>query len=363
LEGTAKPSKAELATPVTAPPLPKVRSLLADAPVPVVKSALVQAENILPLNSAASAASEPPTRTVPATTRIYASPSIRRLGRELGADFAKVTGSGRGGRILIDDVYKCVREELQTPSRNNAVATERAVPKVDFAKFGEIERQPLSRVRRISGPTLTRNWASIPHVTNFDEADVTDLEAFRVKLNHELGDNPKLTLLSFLVKATAATLRFAPAFNASLDGEELIMKKYVNVGVAVDTPRGLVVPVIRGVDQLGIINIGRELSLKAAAARAGKLTASDFEGGCLTVSSLGGVGGTGFTPIINAPEIAILGVARAVVKPLYDGTQFQPRLMLPLALSWDHRATDGVAAARFLVHLASLLKDFRRISL
>jgi pyruvate dehydrogenase E2 component (dihydrolipoamide acetyltransferase) len=314
-------------------------------------------------NPAARPASPPPTIAARSPARIYASPSIRRLGRELGADLAGVTGSGRGGRILLDDVYESVREGLQTPSRPTVASAERSVASVNFAKYGELERQPLSRIRRISGPALARNWSSIPHVTNFDEADVTDIDAFRVKLNQELGGNPKITLLSFLVKVIAATLRFAPAFNASLDGGELILKKYVNVGVAVDTPEGLVVPVIRGVDRLGVIDIARELSSKAAAAQTGKLKASDFEGGCFTISSLGGVGGTGFTPIINAPEIAILGAARATIKPRYDGAQFQPRLILPLALSWDHRATDGVAAARFLVHLVSLLEDFQRISL
>jgi pyruvate dehydrogenase E2 component (dihydrolipoamide acetyltransferase) len=307
--------------------------------------------------------SPPPTIAARPSVRIYASPSIRRLGRELGADLAGVTGSGRGGRILLDDVYKSVRGGLQTPSRSAVASAERSVASVDFAKYGELERRPLSRIRRISGPALARNWSSIPHVTNFDEADVTDLDSFRVKLNQELGGNPKITLLSFLVKVIAATLRFAPAFNASLDGEELILKKYVNVGVAVDTPEGLMVPVIRGADRLGIIDIARELSSKAAAAQAGRLKASDFEGGCFTVSSLGGVGGTGFTPIINAPEIAILGAAKATIIPRYDGAQFQPRLILPLALSWDHRATDGAAAAGFLVHLVSLLEDFRRISL
>jgi pyruvate dehydrogenase E2 component (dihydrolipoamide acetyltransferase) len=285
------------------------------------------------------------------------------LGRQLGVDLAKVAGSGRGGRIMLDDVHKSVREESRSSLQPIAAAIERAAKAVDFSKFGEVERQPLSRIRRISGAALARNWATIPHVTNFDEADVTDLETFRVRLNQETEDSPKLTLLSFLVKAIAATLRFAPAFNASLDGEELIIKKYVNVGVAVDTPGGLVVPVIRRADQLGIIDIGRELASKAAAAQAGKLKPSDFEGGCFTVSSLGGVGGTGFTPIINAPEIAILGVAKAAIKPVYDGGQFLPRLILPLALSWDHRATDGVAAARFLVHLVGLLQDLRRISL
>jgi pyruvate dehydrogenase E2 component (dihydrolipoyllysine-residue acetyltransferase) len=274
-----------------------------------------------------------------------------------------ISGSGRGGRILIEDLHKSVREELRAPRRPVNPPAQAAAATPDFSKFGDIERQPLSRIRRISGAALARNWATVPHVTNFDQADVTDLEAFRGNLNTEFKANPKLTLLPFLVKAVAATLRFAPAFNASLDGEDLILKKYLNVGVAVDTPVGLVVPVIRNVDNLGILDIARELSQKAAAAQAGKLKSADFEGGCFTISSLGGVGGTGFTPIINAPEIAILGVAKATIQPRYDGAQFLPRLILPLALSWDHRATDGVAAARFLVHLAKLLQDFRRISL
>ena len=295
--------------------------------------------------------------------RVYASPSIRQLGRELGADLTKVAGSGRGGRILAEDVRKFVRAELQALSRPAGAPIERSAARIDFSKYGEIERKPLSRIRRISGPVLARNWATVPHVTNFDEADVTDLEAFRVMINVELKGSPKLTLLAFLVKAAAATLRFAPAFNASLDGEELILKKYVNVGVAVDTPGGLVVPVIRDADKLGILDIARELSLKATAAQSDKLRNSDFEGGCFTISSLGGVGGTGFTPIINAPEIAILGIAKAAIQPRYDGAQFVPRLILPLALSWDHRATDGVAAARFLIQLAALLQDFKRVSL
>jgi pyruvate dehydrogenase E2 component (dihydrolipoamide acetyltransferase) len=297
-----------------------------------------------------------------ATGRVYASPSVRRLGRELGVNLAMVAGSGRGGRIVLEDVYESVREGSPAPPRPTSAPAKRAST-LDFSKFGEIERQPLSRIRRISGAALASNWATIPHVTNFDEADVTDLEAFRVKLNQELGGNPKLTLVPFLVKAAAATLRFAPGFNASLDGEYLITKKYVNVGVAVDTPGGLVVPVIRGADRLGIVDIARELGSKAAAAQAGKLKTVDFEGGCFTISSLGGVRGTGFTPIINAPEIAILGAAKASIKPRYDGGQFLPRLILPLALSWDHRATDGVAAARFLAHLATVLEDFRRLSL
>jgi pyruvate dehydrogenase E2 component (dihydrolipoamide acetyltransferase) len=354
-EQSQQPPPAPLAIPAIGPSPREVMVGSTEAPE--------QTYNLAPLAATDDPPVQPKSVSSEFAGRIYASPSIRRLGRELGVDLATVTGSGRGGRIMHEDVHGSVRKEPPTPAHRDPVSVERVQPTVDFSKFGEVERQALSRIRRISGTALARNWASIPHVTNFDEADITELEAFRVKLNRELGGNPKLTLLSFLVKAIAATLRYAPAFNASLDGDELIMKKYVNVGVAVDTPGGLVVPVIRSADQLGIIDIARELSAKATAAQAGKLKTADFEGGCLTISSLGGVGGTGFTPIINAPEIAILGVAKAAIQPRYDGTQFLPRLILPLALSWDHRATDGVAAARFLVHLVALLEDFRRISL
>jgi pyruvate dehydrogenase E2 component (dihydrolipoamide acetyltransferase) len=362
IDGDVEPPKPFTAVAPANPPRgPKAVPQPEAAPVRMNEPA--STHTIVQLDPTPRAASQRQMRAQTATDRIYASPSLRRLGRELGADLAKVTGSGRGGRILPEDLYNSVRRELQASSKSGAAFAERSAPKVDFSLFGPIERQPLARIRRISGSRLARNWAAIPHVTNFDEADVTDLDAFRVKLNQASGGDPKLTLLPFVVKAIAATLRFAPAFNASLDGDELILKKYVNVGVAVDTVDGLVVPVIRGVDQLGIIDIARKLSSKAAAARAGKLETHDMEGGCFTISSLGGVGGTGFTPIINAPEIAILGVAKATIKPCYDGTQFLPRLILPLSLSWDHRATDGLAAARFLVHLVTLLQDFRRISL
>jgi pyruvate dehydrogenase E2 component (dihydrolipoamide acetyltransferase) len=296
--------------------------------------------------------------------RVYASPSVRRLGRELGADLTQVSGSARGGRIVRDDVHQFVQHKMQdAPEPAGGTSTPRSLAKIDFAKYGEIERQPLSRIRRISGPVLARSWATIPHVTNFDEADVTDLESFRAILKKEIGEDLRLTMLSFLVKAAASALRLAPAFNASLDGDDLILKKYTNVGVAMDTPGGLVVPVIRGVDALGLIDIARQLQHLSSAARSGKLKPGDFEGGCFTISSLGGIGGTGFTPIINAPEIAILGAARARIQPRYDGGDFQPRLILPLALSWDHRASDGAAAARFLASLAAMLTDFRRISL
>jgi pyruvate dehydrogenase E2 component (dihydrolipoamide acetyltransferase) len=301
-----------------------------------------------------------------AGVRIYAGPSVRRIGRELGVDLMAVEGSGRGGRVLSADVYRFVRANMSRPTVTAAPSTAPltpGIPPVDFGKFGDIERQPLSRIRRISGVTLARNWATIPHVTNFDEADITDLESFRQDINREQRDGAKITLLSFLIKASAVTLNLMPAFNASLDGENIVLKKYVHIGVAVDTPGGLLVPVLRNADRLGIAGIASGLAAKAALAREGKLKVSDMEGGCFTISSLGGVGGTGFTPIINAPEIAILGAGRARIQPHWDGEKFLPRLIVPLSLSWDHRALDGVAAARFLVQLVKLLEDFRRVTL
>jgi pyruvate dehydrogenase E2 component (dihydrolipoamide acetyltransferase) len=237
------------------------------------------------------------------------------------------------------------------------------LPSVDFAKHGDIERQPLSRIRRISGAALARNWATIPHVTNFHEADITELDRFRVSLNEDKHTEIRISILSFIVKACGAALQKIPAFNASLDGQEVILKKYVHIGVAVDTAAGLLVPVIRDVDKLGVLEIGRTLSIQSALAREGKLKMDDMEGGCFSISSLGSIGGDAFTPIINAPEIAILGVGKARIQPRWDDAQFLPRLILPLSLSWDHRALDGALAARFLAHLVELLEDFRRVLL
>jgi pyruvate dehydrogenase E2 component (dihydrolipoamide acetyltransferase) len=234
---------------------------------------------------------------------------------------------------------------------------------VDFAKYGEVERQPLSRIRRLSGPALARNWATIPHVTNFHEADITDLDRFRVSINGEKRSEIRISILSFIVKACGSALRKIPDLNASLDGHEVILKKYVHIGVAVDTPTGLLVPVLRNVDKLGVLEIASGLSAKSALVRAGKLKTEDMEGGCFSISSLGGIGGDAFTPIINAPEIAILGVGKARIQPRWDGAQFAPRLILPLSMSWDHRALDGALAARFLSHVVELLEDFRRVLL
>jgi pyruvate dehydrogenase E2 component (dihydrolipoamide acetyltransferase) len=307
----------------------------------------------------------------------HASPSVRKFARELGVDLTQVTGSGPKGRITQDDVRAFVKGALAGGARPAAAGAAPgglglnlpAWPVVDFAKFGPVERVEMSRIRKISGPALTRNAILIPHVTNHDDADITDLEAFRVQLNKENEKNkdaPKLTMLTFLIKACVATLRKFPDFNASLDAatnDAIIRKNYWHIGFAADTPNGLVVPVIKDADKKGIFETAAETSALAAKAREGKLAPSDMQGGTFSISSLGGIGGTSFTPIINAPEVAILGVCRSTMKPVWDGKQFAPRLILPLSLSWDHRVVDGAAAARFNAHLAALLADFRRVML
>lgn len=296
----------------------------------------------------------------------HASPSMRKFARELGVDLTRIAGTGPKGRITREDVQGFVKAALQAPAAASGGAGIGLGlpdwPRVDFAKFGEIERRPLSRIVRISGPALTRNAIMIPHVTNFDEADVTELEAFRKQVNGE-KDAVKLSILPFAVKAAVAALKAWPAFNSSLDGNDMVLKKYWNIGVAADTPEGLVVPVIRDADRKSLREIAAEMADLAADARAGRLKPADMQGATFTISSLGGVGGTNFTPIINAPEVAILGMTRAAIKPVWDGEAFQPRLIQPLSLSWDHRAVDGVAAARFLGFVKDVLADFRRISL
>ncbi len=305
----------------------------------------------------------------------HASPSIRRLARELGVNLAPVVGTGPKGRILQADLHTFVKTTLSAPAIPAAQAPiSKPVgtgldllpwPQIDFARFGPVERASLSKIRKISAANLTRNSILIPHVTNFDEADITGLEQFRVEINTQqtLDTATKLTTLTFLIKASVCALRLHPTFNASLDGDELILKRYFHIGFAADTPNGLVVPIIRDADTKGLVAIAAEVAELAAKARQGKLQPADMQGGCFTVSSLGGIGGTGFTPIINAPEVAILGAARSRMAPLWNGEAFAPRLVLPISLSWDHRVIDGAAAARFLVTMTSVLQDFRRVLL
>ena len=312
------------------------------------------------------------------TGKAYASPSIRRLAREYGVDLTLVNGTGPKNRILKDDIRLYIKSVLSNPSCSNLTASSNTagglgfelapLKEIDFSKFGEIEVVELSKIQKISGPSLQRNAIIIPHVTQFDEADITDLEEFRKEQNtiySKMNSDVKISPLVFAVKAVAKALRLHPNFNASLstDGQSMIFKKYVNVAVAVDTPNGLVVPVIKDADKKGFEEIALELKELSIKARAGKLTANDMQGACFTISSLGGIGGTAFTPIINAPEVAILGLSKSEFKPKYNGKEFVPRLMLPLSLSYDHRAIDGADGARFVTTLSSLLGDIRKILL
>ncbi len=309
----------------------------------------------------------------------HASPTIRKLARELGVPLAEVKGSGPKGRITQDDVQGFVKlvmaggvQTRAQAARAPAVAATGGVgfpgllawPQVDFAKFGPVERRDLSRIKKISGANLHRNWVLIPHVTNHDDADITDLEAFRVQTNKENEKSGvKITMLAFLIKASVAALKKFPEFNASLDGEQIVLKQYFHIGFAADTPNGLMVPVIRDADKKGVMQISQEMSALAQKARDGKLGPAEMSGGCFSISSLGGIGGRYFTPIINAPEVAILGVCKSSTEPVWDGGAFQPRLMLPLSLAWDHRVIDGAAAARFNAYLGQILADFRRVLL
>ncbi|WP_417682318.1 dihydrolipoyllysine-residue acetyltransferase [Pseudidiomarina aquimaris] len=306
----------------------------------------------------------------------YASPAVRRLAREFGVDLNQVKGSGRKERILKEDVQEYVKYELSRPKATASAGAAQgagglqviAPPKVDFSKFGEIEEVPLTRIQKISGPNLHRNWVTIPHVTQFDEADITELEKFRKQENElqaKKKDGVKITPLVFIMKAVAKALQEYPVFNSSLheDGEHLIMKKYIHIGIAVDTPGGLVVPVIRDVDKKGIYELSEELVDVSTRARDGKLKAQDMQGGCFSISSLGGIGGTAFTPIVNAPDVAILGVSKSEMKPKWNGNDFEPRLMLPTSLSYDHRVIDGAVAARFSVYLCNVLSDIRKLVL
>ena len=307
-----------------------------------------------------------PASDAPGGAKAHASPSVRRFARELGVDIARVPGSGPKGRITQQDVQAYVKGILggaaAAPSAGGGVELDLLPwPKVDFAKFGPVEAKPLSRIRKLSGANLWRNWVMIPHVTQFDEADITDLEAFRVSVNQDSEKTGvKLTMLAFLIKASVVALKKFPDFNASLDGDNLILKQYFHIGFAADTPNGLVVPVIRDADRKGVVDIAREMAELSRKARDGKLGPAEMQGGCFSISSLGGIGGTAFTPIINAPEVAILGVSKSEIKPQWDGKQFAPRLQLPLSLSYDHRVIDGASAARFTSFLCQLLADMRK---
>ena len=302
----------------------------------------------------------------------YASPAIRLFARELGVDLQKVSGSGSKGRIIREDVSAFVKSVMSKPAVTVAPGIGGlnldfpSLPEIDYSRYGEVERRTLTRIQKISAGHLHRNWVGIPHVTQHDHADITDMEAFRLaNADEAIAQGFKLTPLVFLIKAMVASLKKFPDFNASLDsdGESLVLKKYFNIGIAVDTPDGLVVPVLRNCERKGIMELGAELAEISARAREKKLKPQDIQGGCISISSLGGIGGTGFTPIINAPEVAILGVSRSGMQPVWDGNEFKPRLMLPLSLSYDHRVIDGAAAARFTRFLASRLEDLRRLTL
>jgi pyruvate dehydrogenase E2 component (dihydrolipoamide acetyltransferase) len=324
---------------------------------------------------APTAALPPHEPTAPSGHLPHASPSVRKFARELGVPLEEVKGTGPKERITHEDVQAFTQAVMRGDTRTKAAAAKAPAgdgaalgllpwPKVDFAKFGPVERKDLSRIKKISGANLHRNWVMIPHVCNHDDADITDLEAFRVQLNKENEKaGVKVTMLAFLIKACVAALKKFPDFNASLDGEQLVLKQYFHIGFAADTPNGLVVPVIKDADKKGILQISQEMSELAKKARDGKLGPADMTGACFTISSLGGIGGRYFTPIINAPEVAILGVCKSQMEPVWDGKQFQPRLMLPLSLSWDHRVIDGASAARFNSYLGAILSDFRRTML
>ncbi len=366
-------------------PIVRVLATSAAAPAPAVAAAALPAP----------AAAAPATATSPAPSAVampahapatavsaglpHASPSIRKQARELGVPLAEVKGSGPKGRITQDDLQGFVKQVMsgavQTAAQKAKAPAASAAgggafpgllawPQVDFAKFGPIERKDLSRIKKISGANLHRNWVLIPHVTNHDDCDITELEAFRVQLNKENEKSGvKVTMLAFMIKAAVAALKKFPEFNASIDGEQLVLKSYFHIGFAADTPNGLVVPVIKDADKKGILQISQEMGELAKKARDGKLSPADMSGGCFSISSLGGIGGRYFTPIINAPEVAIMGVCKSSLEPKWDGRAFQPRLTLPLSLSWDHRVIDGAAAARFNAYFGAVMTDFRRVML
>lgn len=373
---TANDASTQLSvTPATAALVPSTPVPTAE-PAPVAKSstAAVEAENTGATPAPAAASSSIP----------HAGPAVRKYARELGVPLAEVQGTGRNGRILTQDVQNFAKAVMAGQTQTNAQRSAQAGiapalpagastgaelnllpwPQVDFSRYGAIERKPLSRIKKISGANLHRNWVMIPHVTNCDEADITALEALRLQLNQENAKaGIKITMLAFVIKACVAALKKFPEFNASLDGDSLVYKQYWHIGFAADTPNGLVVPVLKDADQKGIVQISKELAELSQKGREGKLTPSEMSGASFTISSLGGIGGTTFTPIINAPEVAILGICRSAMKPVWNGSSFDPRLMLPLSLSYDHRVIDGASAARFNAYLGQVLADFRRVLL
>ena len=356
----AASAKAPPPAPAAPPPAPAAKPAPAPAAKPVSADAIPTPAPSVALPVAAE-------RDHPGAIA-HASPGVRRFARELGVDVARVTGSGPKGRVLKEDIQDFVKQAVGAaaapagarPSTGPGLGLPEW-PKVDFAKFGPVELKPLTRIQKISGPALSRNWVMIPHVTQFDEADITELEAFRARINEENAKSgTKVTPLAFLIKAVVAALKKYPTLNSSLDGENLVLKQYWNIGFAADTPQGLVVPVIKNADKKGVLDIAKESSELAAKAREGKLGPADMQGGTFSISSLGGIGGTAFTPIVNAPEVAILGVSKASMKPVWTGKEFAPRLMMPLSLSYDHRVVDGALGARFTAYLAQVIADMRR---
>ncbi|SKA29477.1 pyruvate dehydrogenase complex dihydrolipoyllysine-residue acetyltransferase [Photobacterium toruni] len=378
--GTIKEIKIAAGDKVSTGSLIMIFDVVGAAPVAVAVAAPAQAA--APAPAAASVASTPAAATTgdfeENNDYAHASPVVRRLAREFGVNLAKVKGTGRKNRVLKEDVQSFVKEALKRLESGAAASASGKGdgaalgllpwPKIDFSKFGETEVKPLSRIKKISGANLHRNWVMIPHVTQWDNADITELEAFRKEQNAieaKKDSGMKITPLVFILKAAAKALEAFPSFNSSLsdDGESLILKKYINIGIAVDTPNGLVVPVFKNVNKKGIYELSEELMTISKKARAGKLTASDMQGGCFTISSLGGLGGTAFTPIVNAPEVGILGVSKSEMKPVWNGKEFEPRLQLPLSLSYDHRVIDGAEGARFITYLNGCLSDIRRLVL
>ncbi|TDB62138.1 pyruvate dehydrogenase complex dihydrolipoyllysine-residue acetyltransferase [Photorhabdus khanii] len=372
--GTVKEIKIKAGDKVNTGSMIMVFEVVGAAPAPVVSAPapVAEPEKAIPvLESRSSFAEEDKNDFIENSAYVHATPVIRRLAREFGVNLAKVKGSGRKNRILREDVQSYVKDAIKRAesapaSAGGGLPGMLPWPKVDFSKFGEIEEVELGRIQKISGANLSRNWMMIPHVTQFDETDITEVENFRKQQNQEADKKQlgvKITPLVFIMKAVAKALEEMPRFNSSIsaDGQKLTLKKYINIGVAVDTPNGLVVPVFRDVNKKGIIDLSRELTEMSKKARAGKLTASDMQGGCFTISSLGGIGGTAFTPIVNAPEVAILGVSRSSMKPVWNGKEFVPRLMLPMSLSFDHRVIDGADGARFITFINHAMSDIRRL--